>query len=162
MLNGFPINNRYLLFPKGAIDEEHIFLISGSFTGDWPTQDEKTPSETDGYLVFLSYSNGYGNYLDVALKLTELKKSSDMSTIYLRDNVYSNITGGLGIFGGVCVQHQIWNKTYTDMMAWEEFWKKCDEGYYDDWGAWMYGPYISENSGVEELVEQGLLTLKQF
>lgn len=50
-------------------------------------------------MVFMSVSDAYDDYLKTALIMEEMQSSSDMSTIYLRDNLPSNIQGGVGIFG---------------------------------------------------------------
>lgn len=50
-------------------------------------------------MVFMSVSDVYDDYLKTALIMEEMQSSSDMSTIYLRDNLPSNIQGGVGIFG---------------------------------------------------------------
>jgi hypothetical protein len=47
----------------------------------------------------MSVSDVYDDYLKTALIMEEMQSSSDMSTIYLRDNLPSNIQGGVGIFG---------------------------------------------------------------
>lgn len=36
-----------------------------------------------------------------------------MSDIYLRNNIYSNINGGLGIFGAMISRKYPWARTYT-------------------------------------------------
>lgn len=48
----------------------------------------------------MSVSEVYDQYLKTALIMEEMQNSSDMSAIYLRDNLPSNIHGGIGVFGG--------------------------------------------------------------
>lgn len=79
------------------------FLVFGSFTGNWYWYshagiDYRLPSPDEGYLVFESLSENYDQYIRNAIQFKHIKESTDMSGIYLRDNIYTNITGGLGIF----------------------------------------------------------------
>ena len=47
----------------------------------------------------------------------QLKESTDMSTIYLRDNLYTNVLGGLGIFAASSKQIlQCANKFRTGIL----------------------------------------------
>jgi len=71
------------------------FLISGSLYGDHMFRD--TPSETEGFLIFETVSDEYDLYLKDAL--TYLNKTTEYLDIYRRDNLYSNIVGGIGVFG---------------------------------------------------------------
>lgn len=79
------------------------FLVFGSFTGNWYWYshagiDYRLPSPDEGYLVFESLSENYDQYIRNAIQFKHIKESTDMSSIYLRDNMYTNLTGGLGIF----------------------------------------------------------------
>lgn len=56
-----------------------------------------TPSETEGFLIFETVSDEYDLYLKDAL--TYLNKTTEYLDIYRRDNLYSNIVGGIGVFG---------------------------------------------------------------
>ena len=49
----------------------------------------------------MSVSDIYDQYLKTAYLVIEVKQSSDMSAIYLRDNLPTNIHGGIGVFGGM-------------------------------------------------------------
>ena len=63
---------------------------------------EFEPSLSDGYIVFKYVSDTYDKYFEEALfqLRRQDKKSSDMSemSIYMRENIYSNVKGGAGIF----------------------------------------------------------------
>lgn len=87
------------------------FIISGSFTGDyWHRNPDKEPGETQGYVVCVSMSESYDKYLRDAMRLEHLQESTDMSSIYYRENIHSNIVGGLGIFGVTCKRIYRWDR----------------------------------------------------
>ena len=113
-LKGVPKHKQYLLLEKESLENvlyqflrdsdprfEYHFLVFGSFTGDWfyyKKKDYRDPAPTEGYLVFESLSDNYLAFLRESIHFMQLKESSDIASIYLRDNVYTNVTGGLGIF----------------------------------------------------------------
>lgn len=125
-LKGVPKYKQYLLLNKEELDDhlfqfidqekeeyrEYDFMIFGSFTGDWywcrssMQQDFGNPSPTEGYLVFESLSENYLAYIRDAIHFMQMKESTDMSSIYLRDNLYTNVVGGLGIFAASSKQIQ--------------------------------------------------------
>lgn len=85
------------------------FMVFGSFTGDWYYYKNikfREPAPTEGYLMFESLSDNYLTYIRDAIHFMQLKESTDMSSIYLRDNIYTNIVGGLGIFAASSIQIQ--------------------------------------------------------
>ena len=53
------------------------------------------------YLIASSLSPDYGLFLKDAWQFKKTHEGGDLSSIYLRDNIYSNIQGGLGIFGAM-------------------------------------------------------------
>lgn len=63
---------------------------------------EFEPSLSDGYIVFKYVSDTYDKYFEEALfqLRRQDKESADMSemSIYMRENIYSNVKGGAGIF----------------------------------------------------------------
>lgn len=147
ILEGAPLHRHYMIFPKNADNIEKFFLISGSFTGDWWHTPEKNtgcdPSLPDygkpgGYLVFASMSNNYMQYLDEALRYHSMQESSDMTSIYLRDNIYSNINGGLGLFAAISEKRLGWQRIYTDMAKWEAYWNSDKYKYIDEYGHYHY------------------------
>ena len=121
-LKGAPKHRQYLLLEKESLDNvlyqfvedpvdrlSYDFLVFGSFTGDWyyyKNKDFCDPAPTEGYLVFESLSDNYLAFIREAIHFMQLKESTDMSSIYLRDNVYTNVTGGLGIFAASIKQIQ--------------------------------------------------------
>jgi len=140
-LKGAPKHKQYLLLNKEElsdylfqfVDQEkdkyssyifnYDFMVFGSFTGDWywrrssQQQDFGNPLPTEGYLVFESLSDNYLAYIRDAIHIMQLKESTDMSTIYLRDNLYTNVVGGLGIFAASSKQiQQCANKYRTGIL----------------------------------------------
>lgn len=92
-----------------------FFIISGSFKGKYyranrSAHDPGTPGLEEGYIVCSSMSENYDKYLRDAMRLEQLQESSDMSSVYCRDNVHSNIVGGIGIFGARTQQLRQWNR----------------------------------------------------
>ena len=140
-LKGAPKHKQYLLLNKEElsdylfqfVDQEkdkyssysviYDFMVFGSFTGDWywrrssQQQNFGNPLPTEGYLVFESLSDNYLAYIRDAIHIMQLKESTDMSTIYLRDNLYTNVVGGLGIFAASSKQiQQCSNKFRTGIL----------------------------------------------
>ena len=92
-----------------------FFIISGSFKGDYYRGNSSThvsghPGPEEGYIVCSSMSENYDRYLRDAMRLEQMQESTDMSTVYCRDNVFSNIVGGFGIFGARTQQIRQWNR----------------------------------------------------
>ena len=76
----------------------NTFIICGSFfEQNNPKPDE--PLGSKGGILFVSTSEDYDRYLQESIYYQQLQESDDMSSIYLRDNIFSNIVGGVGIFG---------------------------------------------------------------
>ena len=101
-LNGYALHSNYLRFPKRKIAEQTFFAIDGPFNYSSYYNYEDTPRElrqTESVLFFVALSDGYDKYLCEALQHQKAQESKDLSAIYLRDNLYTNIHGGRGIFG---------------------------------------------------------------
>ena len=116
-LAGKPLYKSFIRLPEY---KGQVFWLSGNFTGDycsepvgvWGHADE---NETDdkGYILCVTPSPNYDKYLQDAYYFMEIQQSSDLSTIYLRDNIYTNIVDGLGIFGAQVSRKFPWAATYT-------------------------------------------------
>ena len=110
-LLGKDIHRRYLRFRKDHLsqkDMEREFLISGSFTGEYYGSIGGQPGPQEGRLVFASLSADYDRYLQEALVFQIRQASTDLSTIFYRDNIHSNISGGIGIFGAMTKSFISW------------------------------------------------------
>lgn len=99
-LVGFPLYRRYLRTNADLMNsnKDGIFIICGSFY-DCNNTDYAQPLGSKGGIVFTTVSEDYDRYLLEAIYYQQLQESSDMTTIYKRDNIFSNIKGGIGIFG---------------------------------------------------------------
>ena len=98
-LEGEPYHRRYLRFPvrEGKKTE---FLISGAFQNYMANSRDFIHSEKHfAELHWFSASEDYDHYLTDSWYYAEKEKSSDFADVFLRENVYSNIQGAIGIFG---------------------------------------------------------------
>ena len=78
------------------------FCVCGSFYINHGYYDsDYNLIDYDEYLLFSSLSPDYGRFVKDAYQLKKVRDGDDLSSIYLRDNIYSNIQGGLGIFGAM-------------------------------------------------------------
>lgn len=125
-LRGRLMHREYLRVPGGT-EAFGALMISGTFEGFHPVEfdpglwDEypfdygviAEPDDDQGYLVFAKISEEYERYHLESFRFQELEKSSKLSDIYLRDNVFSNINGGLGIFGAKAETKTIWSEKPT-------------------------------------------------
>ncbi len=84
------------------------FLISGSFVGSFLSIEGLEPYRLQGYLVCTSLSENYDVYLRDAIQLQQLQESRKMDSIYFRDNINSNIKGGIGILGAMTIKKLPW------------------------------------------------------
>lgn len=130
-LAGKPLCKSYVCIPKGR----HVFSLSGSFKGinyskkmsygslvDVVTftqtrADQEDMTENNGYILFTTLSADYEKYMMEAANYQQIMESSDISTIYLRDNLFTNISGGVGIFGARISRKYPWTSSYTYVDA---------------------------------------------
>ena len=116
-LSGRRMHREYLRYSSSG-----SLIVSGTFEGFYPVEfvSEKSedvlnggvitdPAEDQAYLVFASVSDEYDEYYHDARRLQGIQESSQLSDIYLRDNVFSNINGGLGIFGAKAETKMVWS-----------------------------------------------------
>ena len=79
------------------------------YQGDTPPDDEFLPSsqpqERMTTLVVLAVSTEYDLFLKDALTFQDKENSNDFTFLYDRNNIYSNIQNGLGIFGAKLSYH---------------------------------------------------------
>lgn len=127
-LEGAELHRKYLRFRETPQKEEgrnwgYSFLISGNLRGKYNCSDfyrwyygdrgqvvNLQPDE--GYLLFTSVSEDYDKYLLDAYAKQEIQESTDLTTIYLRDNVFTNLSGGLGLFGAAVIHKMQWSGEY--------------------------------------------------
>ena len=121
-LQGASLYDKFLCIPAGAEKVEKYFILSGSFTGKWydvnnRIEEDREPYEDEGYLVVMAISDNYRHYLKEACHFIDIKESTDISAIYLRDNIYSNIKGGAGIFAASVSDELQWANRYTEISS---------------------------------------------
>lgn len=78
------------------------FCVSGSFHVTHAHFNDDPPSiyyDEDEFLIFSSLSPDYSQFLKEVWQLKKVHEGGDLSSIYLRDNIHSNLQGGLGVFG---------------------------------------------------------------
>ena len=124
-LSGQPLHWRYLRFPAKDLSEQMgwWFTISGDmqgkynckdfyrrYYGDYGYAEPLLPDE--GYLEADTVSPDLDSYLVSVYYQQRIAESTDLSTIYLRDNLPTNIHGGLGIFGARCSRKFQWSREY--------------------------------------------------
>ena len=114
-LAGMPMFKSCIRLPENIVQ---TFYLSGDFRGDYCEKgvgDWGFAEDTDdkGYILCIAPSKDYDRYLQEAYKYIDIQQSTSMSDIYLRDNIYSNINGGLGIFGAMISRKYPWARTYT-------------------------------------------------
>lgn len=141
-LDGMPMHLRYLRIPPKELERAINMLLSGSFKGKYNAPDNfvdeyflkhwgrvRDLAADEGYVVWTAVSESLDNYLKEAIKYQDLLASTDLTTIYLRDNMPTNInyadgTSALGVFGCKLEQNYQWSAegTYFDID-----WKATDE-----------------------------------
>ncbi len=74
-----------------------------------PYEDNILTTGQAGYLQFLTVSPEYDRYLKDVAQFELLQESTDIISIYRNTNIYSNIEGGIGIFGACVEQDLFWS-----------------------------------------------------
>ena len=92
-----------------------VLSVAGPFNIDFEFDFNRwvlIESEETGYILFISPSYEYDLFLRETLsKKMQQDKWGDYASIFSRQNVYSNIDNGLGVFGARTEQKLPWNKT---------------------------------------------------
>ena len=113
-LTGQSIHWRYLHLLKSKLTQEELedkFQISGNFSGKYFVGRGGTPDPKEGRLIFSSVSLDYDKYLQESIYYHKQQSSDELSSIFVRENIYSNIKGGVGIFGAQFVQPIPWSNS---------------------------------------------------
>lgn len=116
-VDGFYCHNRFLKIEKKKALSQEYFTVSGDFReplsgfGLFGGQRYIPFKESDNYLLFSAISDNFNAYLNDAL--SSHLKSEDLTSLYLRENTFSNIKGGVGIFGSVSSQKVPIDMNYT-------------------------------------------------
>lgn len=141
-VDGYNCHSRYLKIEREQALSQSFFTISGDFREDqrgfgrYPSDFGRSSSEyidtevyeipwTRGYdyLLFQALSENYNTYLNDAISSS--KKSDNLASLYMRESCYTNIEGGVGLFGAVSTQkvpidmvYSLWELT-DDLNKWE-------------------------------------------
>ncbi len=117
-LIGYPMHKKYIRIPEersglDILDNQEsntYFLVSTWFNDAFHVRmDGITCKKGRNYLRFMTVSDVYDRYLVEAIYNIQAKEDDDITDIYMHENVYSNIEGGIGIFGSAAVQELPWN-----------------------------------------------------
>lgn len=117
---GHAMHHRFLRFPKKEFTYQEQFAIGGNFKGNYYYYDEgsqREPSGTEGILYFAYLSDEYDRYLCEAFSYYQAEVSDDLSSVYRRDNIYTNIHGGVGIFGAYTQVPVRWDYAYVRVVS---------------------------------------------
>ena len=99
-LVGKPMHKRYLRFPARETLQETDFLVSGSLQSTISDKrDLVRAQKRHARLYYFSASEDYDRFLRESYHLLESKTSDNLTDIFLRTNVFSNIQGAIGLFG---------------------------------------------------------------
>ena len=121
-VEGHPVYDKVFRIPSTAEVDRNVasnppgyFSVAGRFDIDYKfdyTYWKIIDDETTGFILFLSPSLEYDRFLrDILAKKKQQDKWGDYASIFSRNNIYSNIQNGLGVFGARTKQKLPWNKT---------------------------------------------------
>lgn len=105
-LYGKLLHRRFLRIP--GMSSEQWFFVAGDFHykedgSEWPRRRQ---------VCFSSLSPDYDRYLKQAFTTVNAGITTDLSSIFVRDNYYSNIHGGIGILGACTSTTEKWLRGY--------------------------------------------------
>ena len=99
-LDGLPKHKRYLRFPVQEEPAGETFQVSGFFRGYISDKRDFVHAKIrPAELHWFSASEDYDRFLQDSYQIIDLKTSTNLADIFVRDNVYSNIHGAIGLFG---------------------------------------------------------------
>ncbi len=120
-------HNKYLRYESGKGGNTFIagemaapfFTALGEASAIHPTIDNPVtlyakpslmPVEQMGYVVLISVSEDYDRYLKDVIIRKMKEDSDDITILYDREQIYSNIDGGVGIFGAKLTYYLPWDE----------------------------------------------------
>ena len=110
-LEGESMYRRYLHIPEGCDPCDPIFLISFL---DYV-------QDMSHAIRFNAVSSSYDRYLKELLCHVDPTDLKDLSSIYLRDNFYTNVIGGAGVFGGMISRVKRWIPSYHRLSTFNTY-----------------------------------------
>ncbi len=114
-LEGFPLHNGYLLFDTGSVTSyelEHNPISISFYNLSNDGVPEPVLEQEDVRLVAWTLSKDYQKYLNEAEFYKELNESTGLSSIFFRENIYTNIHGGVGFLGAKTGKRLEWKNEY--------------------------------------------------
>ena len=96
-LEGYSLHRRYLRIPRQKV--KYPFSVGGGLEGQYWWKWYTEPSDTLGLVMYMSVSDDYDKYFTEAQKFISVYGSSDLTLAWQRDNIFTNIHNGVGIFG---------------------------------------------------------------
>lgn len=114
------IHRRFLRFPKSNSSLQHYFDVEGLAGLRYYDDMWRPPLPTECVLFFAALSDEYDQYLCEALQDRQAQESADITSIYTQRNLYTNIQGGLGIFGAVTKMPIRWRGLYKSELIPED------------------------------------------
>ena len=103
-LSGNAMHRDFLRFSQTEKQTQNYFSVDG-LTGQY------------GKVYFAALSDDYDLYLCDAYQQYYAEQSRDLSSIYLRDNLYTNIHGGIGIFGSATILPVSWDSVRASIVV---------------------------------------------
>lgn len=99
-LSGRPRYRRFLRFPTQEMPSEDSFLVSGFFRGYISDKRDFVHAKMrPAELHWFSASEDYDRFLQDSYHLMDLKTTTNLADIFVRENAYTNIHGAIGVFG---------------------------------------------------------------
>lgn len=119
-VEGRPLYDRMFRIPAGyetsrtAKDPDGFFSVAGYFRTEfdpyWFERNGFEFTEENGYVLFISPSKEYDRFLqDASSKKRKQGAEESYAAILSRENVYTNVVNGLGVFGAQTSQKLPWN-----------------------------------------------------
>lgn len=123
MLSGSSLHKRYIRVRRP--DYSHEYCFSGNFAGErdmikpnpshshYDDDQISRAPDIESFLLFTAVSEDYDHYLKEMTVYLDQLQSSELSSIYQREDFYTNIVGGIGIFGAMLERSEYWYRAYS-------------------------------------------------
>lgn len=105
-----PLYRDFIRFQKKDVWSQSYFTV------DFLTD----ANDTGRQLYFAALSDDYDRYLLDAYQQYYAEQNDDLSTIYLRDNMYGNVHGGVGILGAATEVEMPYRRVEISGFAWKK------------------------------------------
>jgi len=86
--------------------------VAGDFEVNNDYEEDESVWPRRWQVCFSSFSPDYDRYLKQAIVTVNAGITTDLSSIFVRDNFYSNIHGGIGILGACTSTTEKWLSGY--------------------------------------------------